>query len=93
VTDIKPVQRDKSIRLTKHAEEQCLERGTNKEEIVQAIRKETAEPAKQGLLRYRYNIEYNSTWQSGYYSIKQVAPVVVEEPEEIVVIMVYTFYF
>ena len=42
---------------------------------------------------YRYNFEYNGRWQGKTYAIKQVAPVVVEEEHEIVVITVYTFYF
>ena len=28
----------KPIRLTKHAQEQCIERGTNEQEIIEAIR-------------------------------------------------------
>ena len=32
-------------------------------------------------------------WQDKFYAIKQVAPVVKEEANEIVVITVYTFYF
>jgi len=83
----------KPIRLTRHAQEQCIERGTNATEIIQAIRKGTRETAKKGRWRYRYNLAYNTTWQNRYYAIKQVAPVVVEEADEIVVITVYTFYF
>lgn len=45
------------------------------------------------MYRYFYNFEYNSAWQNRHYAIKQVAPVIVEEAEEIVVITVYTFYF
>lgn len=83
----------KPIRLTKHAQEQCIERGTNATEISQAIREGTKEAAKKGRWRYRYNLEYNATWQNRDYAIKQVAPVIVEEADEIVVVTVYTFYF
>ncbi|NJL47726.1 MAG: hypothetical protein HC929_09905 [Leptolyngbyaceae cyanobacterium SM2_5_2] len=41
----------------------------------------------------RIHIEYQSTWQNQYYSIKQVSPIFVEEEDEIVVITAYTFYF
>jgi len=41
----------------------------------------------------RYNFQFNDTWQGRRYSIKQVAPVVADEPKEIVVVTVYTFYF
>ena len=41
----------------------------------------------------RYNFSHNGLWQGNHYAIKQVAPVIKEEPEEIVVITVYTFFF
>jgi len=83
----------KSIRLTKHAQEQCVERGTNEAEVAEAIRIGSHEPAKKGRFLYRANFQYNTDWQGKYYAIKQVAPVIVEEETEIVVITVYTFYF
>ncbi len=86
-------QQYKPIRLTKHARQQCVERGTNEAEIIQAIRQGITEPVKKGRLRCRYNFEYNSIWQNRHYAIKQVAPVIVEEAWEIVVVTVYTFYF
>jgi hypothetical protein len=51
------------------------------------------EPAKRGRLMFRLNFQYAERWQDKFYAIKQVAPVVVEEQNEIVVITVYTFYF
>jgi len=83
----------KKIRLTKHAREQCLERGTNEKEIQEAIRHGLKEPAKRGRFLYRINFQYDSTWQGEYYPIKQVAPVAAEEKTEFVVVTVYTFYF
>lgn len=41
----------------------------------------------------RYNFSYGRKWQGNEYPIKQVAPVIVENQDEIVVITVYTFYF
>ena len=41
----------------------------------------------------RYNFVFNRKWQDKHYPIKQVAPVIKEEPNEIIVITVYTFYF
>lgn len=41
----------------------------------------------------RYNFHYGQQWQGEQYPIKQVAPVIVEDRDEIVVITVYTFYF
>jgi len=83
----------KPIRLTKHAQEQCLERGTNEIEVRQSIEYGSREPAKLGRKLCRFNFSFNQIWQGNFYPIKQVAPVIKEESNEIVVITVYTFYF
>ena len=83
----------KSIRLTRHAHEQAIERGAEETEILEAITKGSCELTKHGRMLYRYNFEFGKHWQGKHYSIKQVAPVIKEELNEIVVITVYTFYF
>ena len=83
----------KRIRLTAHARLQCSERGASEDEVVQAVRKGMREPAKKGRLLCRYNFPFNKTWQSTTYPVKQVAPVILEEPDEIIVVTVYTYYF
>jgi hypothetical protein len=83
----------KPIRLTAHALEQCVERGAKETEVREAIRRGIREPAKRGRFMYRLNFQYAASWQDKFYAIKQVAPVVAEEHNEIVVITVYTFYF
>ena len=83
----------KSIRLTVHAIQQCAERGAGENEVREAIERGAREPAKHGRLMYRLNFEYRARWQGEYYAVKQVAPVVVEAENEIVVVTVYTFYF
>ena len=70
----------KPVRLTLHAREQCEERGAR-------------EAAKRGRFMYRQNFQYDAAWQGKLYAIKQVAPVVVEPQNEIIVVTVYTFYF
>ncbi len=85
--------KDKPIRLTKHAAEQAAERGATEPEIVEAIRSGDRELAKANRQMARYNYEFQADWAGHYYPIKQVAPVFVEEEQEIVVITVYTFYF
>ncbi len=85
--DVKP------IRLTRHAREQCVERGATESEVVEAIRNGTREPAKHGREFCRYNFTFNQKWNGNHYAIKQVTPVIKEETNEIVVITVYTFYF
>ena len=81
------------IRLSAHARQQCAERGATPEEVEKAIREGEREPAKRGRWMYRYHFEFGGMWQGRTYAIKQVAPVVAEEPDELVVVTVYVFYF
>jgi hypothetical protein len=83
----------KRVRLTRHAKEQCVERGAAVSEVVEAVRKGRRVPAKLGREICRYNFPFGRSWQGTTYAIKQVAPVIVEKADEIVVITVYTFYF
>jgi Domain of unknown function (DUF4258) len=83
----------KPIRFSRHAEEQALERGATAAEVIETIRKGSREPAKHGREFCRYNFAFGRKWQGKAYAIKQVAPVIKEEANEIVVITVYTFYF
>jgi len=53
----------------------------------------SANPAQRGLSLFRLNLEFKREWDSKYYGVQQVAPVVAEEPERFVVITVYTSYF
>ena len=83
----------KRIRLTAHALQQCAERGATEEEVAQAIQHGAREAAKLGRMLCRFNFPYDRSWQGNLYAIKQVAPVIKEESDEIVVITVYTYYF
>lgn len=83
----------KPIRLTKHAQEQCAERGTTHAEVTTAVSEGTRLPAKQGRELCRRNFPCSSPWQGKEYAVKQVAPVIKEEADEIVVVTVYVFDF
>ena len=83
----------KQIRLSKHAQEQAAERGATSREVEEAVRKGSRDPAIRGREICRYNFTFNRKWQGKQYAIKQVAPVIKEELDEIIVITVYTFYF
>jgi len=50
-------------------------------------------PTELGRLDCRRNFPYGREWNGKVYSTKQVRPIFVEEPAEIVVITVYTYYF
>jgi len=83
----------KPIVFTNHARQRLKERGTNEESVHEAIRNGEEEPARGGFVLYRLNQEYKKKWDGRYYGVQQVAPVVKEEDDRIVVITVYTFYF
>ena len=83
----------KPIRLTRHAREQCIERGASEDEVCQAVEQGLREPAKHGRELCRFNIPFNATWQGRYYAVEQVAPVIKQEPAEVVVFTVDTFFF
>lgn len=83
----------KPIRLTRHALEQCVERGATQQEVIEAIRNGSREPAKLGRELCRENFQFDADWNGQHRAVKQVAPVMKEEANEIVVITVYTFYF
>jgi hypothetical protein len=82
----------KPIRLTRRAIEQCAERGATATEVWYAVEQGSREPAKHGRVLCRYNFSHNGLAGESLCD-KQVASVIKEEPEEIVVITVYTFFF
>jgi len=69
------------------------ERGAREEDVRDAIRVGRREAARQGLVLYRLNLEFKREWDGRYYAVQQVAPVVAEERDRVVVVTVYTFYF
>ncbi len=83
----------KPIRLTNHAKEQAIERGTNVAEIVDTIITGNRQLAKNGKYKYQATFQYNDDWQGKFYSLKKVVPIVAETDTELVVITLYTFYF
>jgi hypothetical protein len=68
-------------------------RGVEEAEIVVAIMEGAQEPAKRGRHGYRADFHYDSLWQGRRYGTKQVLTIVAEEPEELVIVTVYAFYF
>jgi len=83
----------KKIRFTKHAGERLGLRGTNENEVIEAINTGSREPAKNNRTICRLNFEFNNKWQGVQYSVKQVAPVIKEEDDQIIVITIYTYFF
>lgn len=83
----------KPIQLSGHARSQLGFRGTTEQEVTESIRTEQWQPAELGRLECRKNFPFNSDWNKRYYQTKQVRPIFVDEPEEIVVVTVYVYYF
>lgn len=50
-------------------------------------------PAELGRLECRKDYPFDAVWNGVQYSTKQVHPIFVDEPEEIVVVTVYVYYF
>lgn len=72
----------KPIRLSRHALEQCAERGATGEEVRHAVEHGSREPAKHGRELCRFNFPFHGTWQGTVYPIKQFAAVIKEEADE-----------
>ena len=83
----------KEIVFSFHALDRMGRRGASEEEVVQAIREGQSETARRGRRLYRLSFMYNEAWAGEHYTIKQVAPVVAEEADRIVVVTVYTCFF
>ena len=83
----------KPIRFSKHAREQMVLRGATEHEVITTIRTGAVEPAKLGRLGFRRDFPFGILWGGRHYAIKQVLAIVVDRPEELVVVTVSTFYF
>jgi hypothetical protein len=69
------------------------ERGAAEYQVIAAIRTGDAEPAHRNRMMYRKAFQFDGSWRNKYYRIKQVAPVVAQEADRLVVVTVYVFYF
>jgi hypothetical protein len=83
----------KPIRLSNHALGYTAKRGFTIAEVEAVIRTCAWGAAELGRLDCRKDFPYGKEWNGKIYTTKQVRPVFVEEPEELVVITVYTYYF
>ncbi|MDI6788902.1 MAG: DUF4258 domain-containing protein [Planctomycetota bacterium] len=87
------VDKSKPIWLSGHAQEQMSRRGYSFEEVKDAIHTASWKPAGSGRLECNRNFPYNKEWNKKQYATKRVRPIFVEEPEGIIVVTVYTYYF
>ena len=71
---------------------QLAYRGGVRQEVVEAIRTVPWGPAELGRLECRKDYSFQAVWNGVRYGTKQVRPIFVDEPEEIVVVTVYVYY-
>lgn len=83
----------KPIRLSGHALGYVARRGFSVAEVEETIHTSAWEPAELGRLQCQKDFPFGKQWNNVYYGTKRVRPIFVEEPHEIVVVTVYTFYF
>ena len=83
----------KRIRLSKHALGYTASRGFTVAEVEDAICTCAWGAAELGRLDCRKDFACGREWNGKIYATKQMRPVFVDEPGEIVVITVYTYYF
>jgi len=82
----------KPIQFSGHASEQLQFRGATEAEVAEAILTAPWHPADNGRMECRKDYAFNSVWNRRRYSTKQVRPIFVEEPNQIVVVTVYVYY-
>jgi len=83
---------EKSIEFSQHALDNMADRGASREEVELTIRTGECLPAKKGRLSFRKNFSYSAMWKGKFYQVKQVMPIVAEEPDRFVVVTVYVFF-
>ena len=83
----------KPIRLSAHALDSMLHRGTTADEVIDTIQTTAWSPAERGRLECRKDYAYDRDWNGHTYATKQVRPIFVEDFDEIVVVTVYVYYF
>lgn len=81
------------IRLSAHARGYRSRRGFTEAEVERTIRTASGRPARSGRLEAAMDFPYGAVWNGVFYTTKRVRPIFVEEPDEIVVVTVYTYFF
>lgn len=83
----------KPIRLSGHAEIQCVRRGATEKEIRDTITSSKWQKAELDKFECRKDFIYSKIWNNKLFKTKQVRPIFAEEENEIVVVTVYVYYF
>ncbi len=65
----------KPIRLSGHAKDQIIFRGTTEEEVIEAIQTSEWQPAEQNRLECKKDFAYDKEWNNVYCKTKEVIPI------------------
>jgi hypothetical protein len=84
---------NKPIRLSQHAAAYEERRGFIEDEVRDTILTSTWNATRGNRLEASKDFPYNGIWNGAYYATKRVRSIFVDEPDEIVVVTVYTYYF
>ena len=84
---------EKPIRLSGHAGGYRTRRGFTDAEVEATIRTSPWLPARNNRLEAIKDFPFDAEWNGRHYATKRVRPVFIEEPDEIVVVTVYTYFF
>jgi hypothetical protein len=68
------------------------DRGAFAWEVEEAIRTSPWQPGEHGRLQCRRDFAFHHEWNGIVYATKQIRPIFVDDPEEIVVVTVYVYY-
>jgi hypothetical protein len=83
----------KPVRFSEHARQQLRFRGATEQEVIDSIQTAKWEPAELGRLECRKSFTFEAKWNKKYYAVRQVRPIFVEKPDNILVVTVYVYYF
>ena len=86
-------QSDKPIRLSAHARGYIVRRGFTLAEVEDTIRTGVWMSAQGNRQETYKDFVYEAMWNGRWYATKRVRPIFVDEPDEIVVVTVYTYFF
>jgi hypothetical protein len=87
------VEASKPIRLSAHAKSRVPARGASEEEVFEAIRTTSWSPAARGCLECRRDFPFCGEWNGRKYGTKQVRPIFMDLPAELLVVTVYVYFF
>lgn len=82
----------KPISFSDHAVMRLAARGSSETEVIEAIRTASWSPAELGRLECRKTFPFRGSWNKKSYSLKEVRPIFVEEPKQILVVTVYVYF-